>query len=409
MRIFLCLILTTILTTPALAELPVVVTQIDGSQLAGDLEEWNTDSVSLRTNDDTVSVAASQLLRLGWPLSEAKTGGETNFLQLVDGTRVPYETFVVEDRQAIVSSSLANEPFAVPTALISYVQFRPDAPDLASNELEGDTIVIYKKKSGSFDRLSGVLGDVTTEQVRFSWEGDTIPVKRTKVAALAYFHAKVPKAEKAVCWLRVHGGGQLPVASLSIESDSLAVRTTGDLAFSIPITAVVAADYSEGKLTYLSDLTPRSQTWHPRIDLPKTAEMIQSYGLPRRDQSFSGSAITLVWPDKKTGILGGQHRTFEKGLALRSRTTLRYRLPAGMTRFLTTAGIDPETAAEGHVTLEIFADKRSVWQGEISGGDEPTKINAEFGQARELRIVVGYGENLDFGDRLHLAEACVSR
>lgn len=409
MRILLCLILTTILATPALAELPVVVTQVDGSRLSGSLEKWHTDSISLRTENGTVSIAASQLLRIGWSSSKAKTAAETNFLQLVDGTRVPYETFVVEDRQATIRSPLATEPLALPTERIGYIQFRSDAPDLTDVELEGDSLVIYKKKSGTFDRLSGVLGDVTTEQVQFSWEGDKIPVKRTKVAALAYFHAKTPKAEKAVCWLRLQGGGQLPVASLKINADSLAVRTTGDLAFSIPIISVIAADYSEGKLTYLSNLTPRSQTWHPRIDLPKTAEMIQSYGLPRRDQSFSGSAITLAWPDKKTGILGGRRKTFEKGLALRSRTTLRYRLPAGMTRFLTTAGIDPETAAEGHVTLEIFADNRSIWQGEISGGEEPTKINVELGRARELRIVVDYGENLDFGDRLHLAEACVSR
>lgn len=409
MRILLCLILTTVLASPALAELPVVVTQVDGSQFSGDLEEWNADSVSLQMEDDTVSIAASQLLRIAWSSSEAESAADTNFLKLVDGTRVPYETFVVEDRQAVVTSSLADKPFSVPTTLISYVQFRPDAPDLVGSELEGDTIVVYKKKSGAFDHLSGVLGDVTEELVRFSWEGDTIPVKRAKVAALAYFHAKAPKAKKAICLIRLRGGAQLPVASLMIESDSLAVRTIGDLAFSIPLTAVLTADYSEGKLTYLSDLTPRSQTWHPRIDLPKTAEMIQSYGLPRRDQSFSGSAITLVWPDKKTGVSGGLRKTFEKGLALRSRTTLRYRIPAGMTRFLTTAGIDPETAAEGHVTLEIFADKRSIWQGEISGGDEPIKINVELGRARELRIVVDYGENLDFGDRLHLAEACVSR
>ena len=33
------------------------------------------------------------------------------------------------------------------------------------------------------------------------------------------------------------------------------------------------------------------------------------------------------------------------------------------------------------------------------------EIDVELGTARRLQLVVDYGENLDYGDRLHLVEA----
>ncbi len=119
--------------------------------------------------------------------------------------------------------------------------------------------------------------------------------------------------------------------------------------------------------------------------------------------------MALRWPSAKAASVEEQTKTFSKGLALRSRTEIRYRLPQGMQRFIALAGIDPETANQGNVTLEIFAGRRSVWQGEIAGSTAPTEIDVSLGNARELRLVVDYGKNLDYGDRLHLIEARLSQ
>jgi hypothetical protein len=98
-------------------------------------------------------------------------------------------------------------------------------------------------------------------------------------------------------------------------------------------------------------------------------------------------------------------RTYPRGIAVRSRSELVYRIPEGMSRFLLTAGIDPATAAQGHVTLEIRGDDQVLWEGTIDGREPPVEIDVELGAARRLQLVVDYGENLDYGDRLHLIEA----
>jgi hypothetical protein len=59
--------------------------------------------------------------------------------------------------------------------------------------------------------------------------------------------------------------------------------------------------------------------------------------------------------------------------------------------------------------LEIRADQRVLWEGEVDGHADPVNIDVNLGSARRLQIRVDYGRNLDFGDRLHLVEARVTK
>ena len=401
-----------VLSLPVQAgESALLVTKIDGTQVRGELTAWTTEKLSLQADGKTITVAAPQLLRVEWQHESPRRSSDTNYLELADGTRLPHEGFEVVQGQATIATSIVEQPLLLSTDRIAFVQLSADAPgrDGIAVDQEGDLLVIRKKKTGKFDTLTGILGDVSLKQVEFNWDGEAIPVKRSKVVAIAYFHAQIPKVKEPICWLNLRSGGTLPVASLSLADKKVDVITVSGLEFSLSLNSLQDADYSQGKLAYLSDLRPIEERWTPRIGLPKSAELIRQHGLPRRDQSYSGSALSLRWPSAKRASLGGELKTYGKGLAMRSRTKCRYRLPKGMRRFVAIAGIDPETASQGNVTLEIFADRRSVWQGEIDGSAAPTAIDVTLGDARELRIVVDYGENLDFGDRLHLIEARLSK
>ena len=102
-------------------------------------------------------------------------------------------------------------------------------------------------------------------------------------------------------------------------------------------------------------------------------------------------------------------RSYSKGLALRSRTEIVYRLPQGMRRFQAIAGIAPATASQGNVELFFYCDNSQRWQGVIDGEQPPVEIGLDIEGVRELTIVVDYGENLDWGDQLHLVEARVTK
>ena len=408
-RILTLVLLCYCLATLTCAAETLTLKLVDGSQVSGLPVAWDEATLTLQTGEGNRDFATQQLLRANWDRVNPKDVDPKTALQLTDGTFLPFDSFDVQSREAVITTSATAAPIAISTKLIEWVRLMPEAPELGSTELEGDTLVIYNKKRDSFDRLDGVLGDISAEKVQFTWDGEKVPVKRTKVAALAYFHAQQKPIAEPICWIKLSNGSRLPAMTLALTEQTVAIRTTSDLEFSVPLAAIESADYSLDKLAYLSDLKPVSERWAPRIDLPASAELIRQHGTPRRDQSYGGSALSLVWPHPKTGLLGGERKTYEKGLAMRSRTESRYRIPKGMTRFMATAGIDPETAEEGHVALELRADEQTIWSGEIAGGAAPAEINVVLGGARELRILVDYGENLDFGDRLHLVEARLSK
>ena len=391
----------------------LTITKIDGTQLIGEIVAWNASEINLQKESESLTIASPQLLRIQWQHSTQDAPIKEKFLELVNGTRLPHKGYEVQEGKATVKTTLAEQLLTLSTNRIAYVQLSIEAPEQKNyaHDLDGDILVLRKKKTGNFDNLAGILGNVTPKQVEFTWDGETIPVKRAKVVALAYFHARKPAVQQPICWLHLLGGGRLPIVEILRRDQNVKVKTTGGLEFLLPLESLRDADYSQGKLAYLSDLQPIEQHWTPRIGLPASAELIQKHGLPRRDQSYAGSALALRWPSAKTASVAGDDnvKTYQKGLAMRSRTDIRYRLPKGMRRFTTLAGIDPETASQGNVDLEIFTDNRSVWQGEIDGEAAPTEINVALSNARELRIVVDYGKNLDFGDRLHLIEARLSK
>jgi hypothetical protein len=393
------------LTGAPLAGAQLTVTQVDGTQIRGTLLAWSAERLVLDSQGAALELSPAELLRVEWPPISPQAAPRT--LTLVDGSRLPYTEFRVTGGHAALVTPLAPAPLTVPTRQIDFVQFAPELDWQPSQETqpEGDVLVL-RKKAGGTQQLVGVLGEVTDQEVDFTWEGETIPVKRSKLVGLKYFHARPPQVKQALCWLQLQPEGRLPVASLQLSGNQVEVRTIGGLSLTVPIQQCVSADYSRDKLVYLSDLEPLEQSWTPRIGLPPSATLAQQYGLPRRDQSFAGSSLSLRWPSAS-----GQAtvQNYAKGLALRSRTVCRYRVPSGMQRLIAIAGIDPETAHQGHLTLEVFADQRSVWQQTIAGDAPPEPIDVDLQGARELRLVVDYGENLDFGDRLHLVEARVSK
>ncbi len=172
-----------------------------------------------------------------------------------------------------------------------------------------------------------------------------------------------------------------------------------------PIEDIWLADFSAGKLMYLSDIEPASAKWTPLVGLPAAATLAAEYGQPHRDKSAFGGALALLVKAGESIATPAATRSFNKGLALRSRTEIVYRLPVGFRRFTALAGIDPASSANGNVRLIISGDDRVLLDAEIAGDQPPHPIQLEIANVKRLKIVVDYGQNLDAGDWLNLCDA----
>ncbi|TWU27240.1 NPCBM/NEW2 domain-containing protein [Bythopirellula polymerisocia] len=388
-----------------------IATTVDGSDSVGKLNEWTTEAVSLRQPSQVVKFPVNELLRVEFEDSRKAPTAAGMTLELVDGSRIPVSRFEVTERMATVETLLATSPLSIPTEQIRFVEFPNEniskeswLPTWQSKDFTGDVLVIVKKDSAEMNFLSGVINNITSTEINFGWEGDTIPVKRSKVAAITYYHAIRKQQAVPICWLNLAQGYRLPAVEIVREAGELRITTPMGIALQIPLGAIQTADYSVGKLTYLSDLKPIREDWTPLIELPTLDSHVKRLGVPRRDTSFEGSPLTLSWPrvgDGDSSVL----QAYRKGLAMRSRTESEYRLPRGMRRFVAIAGIDPETLAQGNVTLVVEADGETLFESTIAGNQPPVPIDVEIAGKRLMKVYVDYGSNLDLGDRLHLVEA----
>lgn len=427
-----------------------VVATLDGRTVAGVVREWTAGELSLDTADGTLRLAPSEVLDIRWERPPADSAAMT-YIELVDGARFPYHEFSLTGRAAVVDTPLAPQPLRIPREAIRRVELRPAAPALVAlldeidrKDAPGDALVVAGRDGQQMDYLTGVLGDVTAEQATFEWDGERVPVKRAKIAAIVLYQPRKAAHPDAVCQVSLADGARLPATEIAVrDGEIVALTTPTGIELQTPLETLIRADFTSGKLAYLSDLAPLQSRWTPGVGDASHPALAARYA-PRNDVSFSGAPLSLHQsigdspPTTQPSANGPtahrspltphpspltDHRspltdhpttttrTYAKGLALRSRTEITYRLPPGMTRFKTLAGIDPSPPhpGQGHVLLTIRGDDRTLFEGPIVGGQPPVDIDVELAAARQLHLTVDFGEHLDYGDRLHLIEARVTK
>ena len=392
---------------PKLCAESVVLTTSDGVEVTGEVAGWTTEEISLTTAGETKSYSTKELLEVRRHEAPVASLELSPMIELVDGSRFAISEFALADRMATIRTPLNKDPLTISADQVRFVQLLPAANQSQAWQREaitGDILVITKKDSAETETLSGVINNVDTEKVEFTWEGDTIPVKRAKIAGLGFYQAGTRAVAEPMCWLVLASGARLAASKIDQQGSNLQVTTVTGLDVTVPFDEVASADYSVGKLSYISDMEPLVSKWTPLVELPASAESIRNHGAPRRNISFGGSPLTLLWP---ADAAGGSERlqTYSKGLALRSRSELEYRLPKSMRRFVATAGIDPEMVGQGNVLLTIETDGEVAFSETIRGDQPPKEIDIDIADKQRLKILVDYGDNLDLGDLLHLVEA----
>lgn len=394
----------------ALTPSEATFTTLDGATFSGAIDSWKGNQLAIATAGGVRKVSTESLLDAAWP-REAVPSSVDRSVELIDGSRVAYASFTISKRVAEFQLSFSQQTVRIPTALIRRIELVPTNDALAATlavieqkQPAGDSLVVVKRDATALDYLSGVIGDVTREQADFEWDGERVPVKLAKIAAMVFFHPKQAKVADELCRVSLADGSLIAVRQAAVSGSQLRLRSGAGVELRIPLAELARIDFSAGKLAYLGDLTPSGNAWTPQVAVPDAAPTIARHGEPRINVSFGGSPLSLLWRDDPLPARRDV-RTYARGIAVRSRTELTYLIPAGMSRFVATAGIDPATASQGHVLLEIRGDDRILWQGAIDGGEPPAEIDVELGAARRLHLVVDYGRNLDYGDRLHLIEA----
>jgi hypothetical protein len=392
----------------------VTATRLDGTSVTGQLKSWTADEVVVATGGGEQTVPAAELLSLQFSAEPLADAGHP-FVELVDGSVLPIAKLNLDKDEASFALQPTTGPQVntnLPIESVQAVRLQTlDAEALSQwheirdLELPSDLVVVVKRGGKSLDYLECTVGEITDDEIEFKLDGESMRVPRAKVAGVIFFRND-GESDATPAGL-VSGGNGLRISANALrwQGESLHAKTMSGLEFDWPVAGISNVDLSAGKVLFLSDAKPATSDWQPLVGLPPSAKRAKKFGEPRFNESGYGGPLALAFPDASASPTAGETKTFAKGIALRSRSEVIFRLPRGYSRFLAIAGIDPAAAANGNVMLAIYGDDRLLVESGISGSDAPLPIELEVADVKRLRIVVDYGQNLDTGDWLNLCNA----
>jgi len=371
---------------------------VDGRQLRGVLSAWSGEALTLDSGESRQTIPLSELTELASAAAGEPAGGDGAIrVALVDGSMVAASSFAIGAESATLYA-LGSRQFELPAAAVEHVRFRPIAPPLEKQwqailRAETDQDMLVLGKEHALDYLRGVVRSVDDQTIEFQVEGETLPVKRDKVAAIRFYRPARPASGAVLARLHDAKGSLWAVHSARLSAGRLDCRTPAGLAFEIPLESICRIEFAAEMLVYLSDLEPHSHTWTPYFGMAAEMPALARFFRPRRNTTLYSAPLVLD---------GVEHR---HGLALHSRTELTYRLGEPFRRLQALAGIDDRLRPRGSVHLEILGDGRVLFAGDVLGTEPARPIEADLAGVVELKILVDFGADLDIGDHLILAEA----
>ena len=377
----------------ATAAPPVEVATLNGEQHVGNLERLSAGELVLKTPTGSTRLVAGDLLTIRLPGAAASAPStEPMFdVRLTDNSLLRVTGFATTTSEATLKHSQFGE-LKLPLSSIHSVRFaaadaKMDAAwkQLLTRAPKKDQVAI--RKNDVLDHLDGVIGSLDETTVKFQLDGDDIPVKRERVFGLIYAKREITTAKTAAA-VDLVSGDRLSARSVVWGDDVWKVKLVSGMELSVPPVGVQLIDYTQGKIAYLSNLEPRDVKYVPFFDF------VWEY---RRDRGFEGHPLTFGIQSEK--------KTFAKGLALHSVTNIKYRIGGDYRRFQAIMGIDDHVPV-GNVDVIIKGDDRVLFKGGAKVGQAPQPLDLDVTGVVELEINVGYGDDeLDIGDRLHLADA----
>lgn len=394
-------------TRPCFA-VEVTVSPLQGPSFRGTLVQLRPDELIVESSGESQSFPLEQLRRVDFTRSKSSPDSPGLIrVKLTDGSLLRGRSFTVTDSQATLGHE-EGATWTVPTRAIGHVGFRDYGGDatlrdrfgeLAGATYSQDTLIFRRESEGavSLDTLQGVLYDVRDEVVDFMFDGERISPRRERIDGLVYFHpAPAGAPPPTLCLVQDQSGSQWQAARLKLQDDDLEMETVSGVRVVLPLEQLLSLDFAAGNLVYLSELEPEQVVWRPFFESRVDSELLERRYAPRRDQTFDGGPLRMLG------------ESYEKGLSLRSYTTLVYRVGSEFRRFQARMGMDDlarNSAVTSSVLFTVFGDDRVLWEGEVLATDPPIDLDLEITGVRRLKLTVDFGDDLDIADFLDLADA----
>lgn len=381
--LMIALLLTTQMEGPAVEILTTSGPARSGRLLSASAERWQ-----IVENGQTIDLPQVEILEARFTGATAAVMERPPLeLHLADGSRLQL-TQLTSDGQTLQIDAPGTGPLAIPRSAATSLRLGAQVTaletswqELQKKERRQDLLVI--RKGDALDFVEGAVGEITAASVSLVLDGEPVTVPRARVYGVLYPPAAT--VAKPAGFVELISTDRLAVSRATGEKDQWKLTLASGAEISVAMSNVKLLDFSSQRLTWLSALEARDiKHEFVFIDRAKAIEY-------DRD----------VW--SRPLRLG--NRTFSRGVCIRSKTSLRYRLNGDYSRLQALMGIQQGYAGDVKVTLTL--DGRKLLEKSVTAMDpEPHRIDLDLTGGLVLDVLVDYGpvEN-DIGDHLILADA----
>jgi len=403
-----------IATTLLFAALPCNVRSLDGTVSKGELLSIDKQNVVIQSEDGKTTLPLDQIQQIT-SIAEAKQRPEGSILlRLVNDSRLVAKDVTLASGVVSMTPWAGSRPQKCTRKQIRTLRFGLPSPSLdeqwnevTQSEHAGDTLII-RKGTDSLDYLEGVVIAMDESMVTFEYDGDEIPVKRSKLEGILFYQTggagtSEEQPEPALV-ASLRSGGQLRANTLTVSGDQVNVTMMSGAEWSVPLEELSSVDFAVGRTLFLSDAAPAELIVTPHIASKLDEALTQLIYQPRNNKGQNNRPLQLRYPSRDNAV-----ETYSKGLCLHSRTHISYRLGNAYQQLNALAGIDPQLGERGAVNLVIKADDETLLDEVVRGGEEPLTINLDVSKRRRVTIIVDYAADLDIADRLHLCDLRVTK
>lgn len=329
------------------------------------------------------------------------------WIELYDGSVLPIVSYEVNGTKAKIQFAGQGKSILLPLKSIRLVRLKSRTPqiDVQWDEIRktnpaGDLVVI--RKGTAIDYLEGVLGKVTKDEVMFSLDGDEIGVPISKLDGLYYYRKKTTGPNSNTAILSTTNGTRIITKKVRIREGRLYAQLTNGIELDFSMDEFVELDYSRGKMRYLADERPIRVQKTTIIDWPSSVQIASNVQGPVFNRGFFTAKMLLPSNNSKKSNSLQESQVFHRGIGLRPKTEIEYRIPKKFHRLKSLVGIDSKISNHGSVRLTVYGDDELLFDQVILAGNAPVALNLNLENKRTVKFVVDDADDGDSGDRLYL-------
>jgi hypothetical protein len=354
---------------------------------------------SLRIGEQSLPVA--DIIRLDFRGRADEVPERATLIQLINGDRVAagLTNLVDEAVVALWKSYPKWLPVRIPSETIAGILM--GAPVEPAQRARWFTRVFGSRSKTDIvllqngDRATGDLQSFDPTSLKLSQGGKPLAIEMARVRGISFNASlsNLPAAKKPRIQVTLTDGSQLTGYGAGRERGGpLRFTTVFGAPLELPLAAVAAIRFLDGKTTYLSDLEPREA----------------------RVSSYFGTAERVAVA-RDRNVLGGPLAVhgieYPKGLGTRSRSRVEYDLGGRYARFAATAALDDLAGGKGSVRFIVEKDGVRIFESPpVTGMTAALPIGPlDVTGAQKLALLVDYGELADINDWADWCDAVVIR